>query len=71
MNLPKNIGDQDRNVRYVVGALLLTAGLFTVNTITTVVGLILIGTAYMRTCLAYVPFKFSSVQEGAAGTKEP
>lgn len=68
MDLPKNVGDQDRNIRFAVGGLLVLAGLYTVNTIATLVGMVLVGTAYVRTCLAYVPFKFNTMKEGESKT---
>ncbi len=69
MDLPKNVGDQDRNIRFAVGGLLVLAGIFTGNVILTVLGLIAVGTAYMRTCLAYVPLKINTMKEGDGKTE--
>lgn len=64
MDLPKNVGDQDRNIRFAVGGLLVLAGIFTGNILFTVLGLVAVGTAYMRTCLAYVPLKINTMKSG-------
>lgn len=65
MDFPKNVGDMDRKVRLVIGGGLIIAdilnrelGLFTL------VGALLVGTAYMRTCLAYVPLNINTAKEG-------
>ena len=49
----KNIGTQDRNIRYAAGAALVLYGLFTQTWLVALIGLIPIGTAYMRSCPAY------------------
>jgi hypothetical protein len=64
MDLPKNIGDQDRNIRFIVGGLLVLAGIFTNQYILSILGLVAVGTAYMRTCLAYVPLKINTMKDG-------
>ncbi|EIC20056.1 YgaP family membrane protein [Thiorhodovibrio frisius] len=69
MDLPKNVGDQDRNIRFAVGGLLVLAGLFTVNAIVTVLGFIVVGTGYMRTCLAYVPLNINTMKKGDGKTE--
>lgn len=53
MDLPKNVGDMDRNIRYGVGALLAIAGVLNQNVILMGIGAIAIVTAFMGTCLAY------------------
>ncbi|WP_058555916.1 DUF2892 domain-containing protein [Thiohalocapsa sp. ML1] len=61
----KNIGIQDRNIRYAAGALLILAGLFLgMNWLLIILGAVAVGTAYMGTCLAYVPFKISTIKDG-------
>lgn len=60
----KNIGTQDRNIRYGAGALLILAGLFLQNWLLFILGAIAAGTAYFGTCLAYVPFKISTKKAG-------
>ena len=62
MNLPKNVGSQDRNIRFAVGGLLVLAGIFTGNILLSVLGLVAVGTGYMRTCLAYVPLKIDTTK---------
>ncbi|MGD8206895.1 MAG: DUF2892 domain-containing protein [Thiohalocapsa sp.] len=56
----KNIGTQDRNIRYVVGALLVAYGLFTQTWWLAILGLVPIGTAAVGTCPGYLPFKIST-----------
>ncbi len=60
MNLIKNVGTQDRNLRYAAGALLVAAGLFTQNYWLAIIGLVPIGTAYMGSCPAYSLFNIST-----------
>jgi hypothetical protein len=61
----KNIGTQDRNIRYAAGALLILAGLLLgMNWLLIILGAVAVGTAYMGTCLAYVPFKISTIKDG-------
>ncbi|WP_295539853.1 DUF2892 domain-containing protein [uncultured Thiohalocapsa sp.] len=60
----KNIGLQDRNIRYGVGAVLILAGLFGQNWLLGILGLIAVGTAYFGTCLAYVPLNINTKKQG-------
>jgi hypothetical protein len=60
----KNIGTQDRNIRYGAGALLLLAGLFLMNWLLIILGVIAVGTAYFGTCLAYIPLNISTKKDG-------
>ncbi|MBK1629714.1 hypothetical protein CKO31_02955 [Thiohalocapsa halophila] len=60
----KNIGLQDRNIRYGAGALLILAGLFWQSWILGILGLIAVGTAYFGTCLAYIPLNISTKKQG-------
>lgn len=62
--MEKNIGIQDRNLRYAAGALLLLAALYTGSWLLGALGLVAVGTAYMGTCLAYIPFKLSTRKDG-------
>ncbi len=52
MNMPKNIGEMDRNLRFGAGIAVILFGLIDHNLIG-LIGLVLIGTAYLRTCPAY------------------
>ncbi len=62
----KNIGTQDRNIRYAAGALLILAALLNWSSFwwLGLIGVIAIGTAYMGTCLAYIPFKINTKKAG-------
>ena len=65
MNLPKNVGDQDRNIRFVVGGLLVLVDILSAHTLwLSAIGAILVGTAYMRTCMAYVPLGIDTTKKG-------
>jgi hypothetical protein len=59
-----NMGRTDRTVRFVLGALILAAGLY-YQSWWGLVGLLPLGTSLVGWCAAYVPFKFST-----AGPKE-
>lgn len=68
MNLPKNVGNQDRNIRYVAAGLFILAGILTNTWLMTVIGLILLITAATGTCLAYIPLKMDTRKPGEGGT---
>lgn len=53
MNMPNNIGDTDRNIRYIAGGAIVLFGLITQSWLG-LIGLIPIGTAYLRSCPAYM-----------------
>jgi len=63
MNLVKNVGKQDRNIRFAAGGAAILIGLFTGLWWLDIVGLILLATAYFGTCVAYLPFGFSTAKE--------
>jgi hypothetical protein len=64
-HMVKNVGTQDRNIRYAAGALLILAGLLLgMNWLLIILGAIAIGTAYFGTCLAYLPFKIDTTKSG-------
>ncbi|MBK5965740.1 hypothetical protein CCR95_17050 [Thiocystis minor] len=54
MNMPKNIGDTDRNIRFIAGGAIILFGLFYTIWWLGLIGLVLIGTAYLRSCPAYM-----------------
>ncbi|AHF04714.1 hypothetical protein MARPU_13335 [Marichromatium purpuratum 984] len=62
MNMPQNIGDTDRNIRFAAGAVIALWGLMTLNLLG-LVGLVLIATAYFRSCPAYVPMNIDTTQK--------
>ncbi|KAA6185675.1 DUF2892 domain-containing protein [Thiohalocapsa marina] len=51
--MTKNIGKQDRNIRYGVGAVMIVVGLLTQTWWLALIGLVPVGTAYMGSCPAY------------------
>lgn len=59
MNMPKNIGEMDRNLRFAAGVVVILFGLIDHNLIG-LLGLVLIGTAYLRTCPAYTLVNFDT-----------
>ncbi|MBK5937824.1 YgaP family membrane protein [Halochromatium roseum] len=52
MNMTKNIGDTDRNIRFAAGVAIALWGLIDHNLLG-LIGLVLVGTAYMRSCPVY------------------
>jgi hypothetical protein len=55
MNLVKNVGQTDRNIRYAAAGLLVLVGLFSGSWLLSLLGLVVLGTAYFGTCAAYLP----------------
>lgn len=52
MELKKNVGENDRKIRLIAGVVIALWGILTMNWLG-VVGIVLIVTAYYRTCPAY------------------
>jgi hypothetical protein len=67
MNLIKNVGKQDRNIRFAVGGLAILLGIFTGFWLLDIIGLILVVTAYLGTCVAYIPLKIDTTKGGTDG----
>jgi hypothetical protein len=55
-----NVGTTDRIIRAIVGAGALAWGISNGNVIADVVGVVLLGTAILKFCPAYLPFKLNS-----------
>jgi hypothetical protein len=55
MNLVKNVGQTDRNIRYAAAGLLVLVGFITGSILLSLIGLVVLGTAYFGTCAAYIP----------------
>lgn len=53
------MGSQDKNIRLIVGAILLVIGFFSSFWLS-IIGVILIATSLMGFCPAYVPFKINT-----------
>ncbi len=63
MNLVKNVGKQDRNIRFAAGAVAILIGIFTGLWILDIIGLVLLATAYFGTCLAYIPLGMNTTDD--------
>ncbi|NEX23618.1 DUF2892 domain-containing protein [Thiorhodococcus mannitoliphagus] len=63
MDLVKNVGQQDRNIRLVAGGVAILFGIATGLWWLDIVGLVLIATAYFGTCLAYIPLGINTTKE--------
>jgi fatty acid desaturase len=59
-NMTKNMGKQDRNLRLIAAGLFIVAAWLTGAWWMSIVGLILLATAAMGTCPAYMPFKIDT-----------
>jgi hypothetical protein len=64
MNLVKNVGTQDRNIRFAAGGVAILLGIVTGMWWLDIIGLILVATAYFGTCFAYIPLGVNTT-EGA------
>jgi hypothetical protein len=62
--MEKNIGTQDQKLRYGAGAALILAAIFLQSWLLGVLGLVAVGTAYMGTCLAYIPLGINTKKDG-------
>lgn len=66
MNLPKNVGKTDRNIRFAAAGLLVLGGILSGNVLITVLGLVPLATAYTGTCPGYMPFNISTKEKDEA-----
>lgn len=62
MELTKNIGEKDRKVRLAAGALIILWGVFAGSWLA-LVGVALMGTAFVRSCPAYSLMTMSTVEK--------
>jgi hypothetical protein len=60
MNLPKNVGKTDRNIRLAVATLLVVVGIFSGQPILSVIGLVVLATSFIGTCPVYIPLKLNT-----------
>lgn len=65
MNLVKNVGKNDRNIRFAAGGALILIGILTGLWWLDIIGLILLATAYFGTCLAYQPLGINTVEDSS------
>ncbi|MBD3386224.1 DUF2892 domain-containing protein [candidate division KSB1 bacterium] len=63
--MKKNMGKTDRILRIIAGIIILVAGLY-FKSWWGLIGLIPLGTALIRWCPLYVPFKISTEKKGDA-----
>jgi len=66
MKLTPNIGNTDRIIRIVLGLALIVAGLAT-GSWWGLIGVVPLGTAFVRWCPAYLPFGISTCRAGECG----
>jgi hypothetical protein len=62
MELAKNIGEYDRKIRFVAGILIALWGVYAQSWLG-LIGLVLLVTAYMRTCPAYSILKMDTLEK--------
>ncbi|RKT45937.1 YgaP family membrane protein [Thiocapsa rosea] len=62
MELTKNIGEKDRKIRFAVGALIVLWGVFNGSWLA-LVGLVVMGTAFVRSCPAYSLMTMSTIEK--------
>jgi hypothetical protein len=62
MNLPKNVGAMDRNIRLAVAGVLILAGLITSKVILDILGLVVLATGALGFCPAYLPLKINTIK---------
>ena len=55
-----NVGTTDRIIRAIAGAAALAWGISNGNVIADVIGVVLLGTAILKFCPAYLPFKLNT-----------
>lgn len=60
MSLAKNVGSTDRNIRMALAGVLVVVGVLFSQWILSLVGLVLLITAWTGVCLAYIPFKINT-----------
>jgi hypothetical protein len=60
MNLVKNVGKTDRNLRLAAGGLLVLGGILTGSALLTILGLVVLATGATGTCLAYIPLNINT-----------
>lgn len=63
----KNVGSIDKVLRYVIGVVIIGLG-FYFSSWWGAIGIIPIGTAFMGTCPAYMPFGLSTCKTGKASS---
>ncbi len=60
--MKKNMGSLDKNLRLVLGIILLIVGFFSTWWLS-LIGVIMIGTSVMGFCPAYLPFNISTLRK--------
>lgn len=67
MDLIRNVGKTDRNLRLGAGGLLLFAGIILGSTLLSVIALVVLATGAIGTCPAYMPFNINTNKNGPKG----
>ncbi|MBK1645408.1 hypothetical protein CKO25_12285 [Thiocapsa imhoffii] len=62
MELTKNMGEQDRKIRLIAGVVILLWAVVAQSWLG-IIGLILLGTAYVRSCPAYTLMKMDTLEK--------
>jgi len=62
MNLVKNVGQTDRNIRYAAAGVLVLLGIIGGTWWMTLLGLVVLATAYFGTCMAYMPLNIDTTK---------
>jgi len=62
MNLVKNVGQTDRNIRYALAGILVLIGITNGPWWLTLLGLVALATAYTGTCAAYMPLNIDTTK---------
>jgi hypothetical protein len=58
-----NVGGMDKNLRIVVGLIVILGGILTEHYLVAAIGIVPIATALINWCPAYVPFGISSAKK--------
>ncbi len=67
MDLIRNVGKTDRNLRLAAGGLLVFAGIVTGSVLLSVIGLVVLATGAVGTCPTYMPFNINTNKEDPKG----
>jgi hypothetical protein len=66
--MKKNMGSVDKNIRLVLGIVVIALGII-FQSWWGLIGLLLVGTSLLSFCPLYVPFRFSTIKENSEDKK--